>query len=151
MNNLAVVKRMFLLLLMLLVVFFNTSYADNQPTIEIEKFWVVLPPAVARSTAGYGVIRNTGEASDTLLNIRSDAGSVMLHKTDIESGMAHMLHMTNSVIEAHSELTLEPMSYHLMFTELCPIVFIEGGNTTLWFEFEKSGVIEIKAPIRPSW
>lgn len=151
MNNISVVKRIFLLLSLFLIAFGNSSYADSQPNIEIENFWVALAPAVARSTAGYGIIRNTGEASDTLMNIRSDAGSVMLHKTAIESGMAHMLHMTNSVIEAHSELTLAPMSFHLMFTELCPIVFTEGGTVTLWFEFEKSGVIEVKVPVRSSW
>lgn len=151
MNNLSVGKRICLLLSVFLVAFCQNSYADNQPNIELEKFWVALAPTVARSTAGYGIIRNTGEAADTLMAIRSDAGSVMLHKTDVESGMAHMLHMTNSVIEAHSALTLEPMSFHLMFTDLCPIIFVEGGNVTLWFEFEHSGVIEVKVPIRSSW
>lgn len=151
MSNLSVVKGMWLIISVLTIAFTNTSYADNQPNIETESFWVALAPDVARSTAGYGIIRNTGESSDALLNIRSDAGSVMLHKTDINSGMARMLHMTNSVIEAHSELRLEPMSFHLMFTELCPLIFIEGGQVTVWLEFEKSGVIEIKVPIRSSW
>lgn len=148
MNNLSVVKRIFLLLSAILVVFCQNSYADNQANIEIENFWVVLPPAVARGTAGYGTIKNIGDASDTLLNIRSDAGSVMLHKTEMKSGMAHMLHMANSVIDAHSELVLEPMSYHLMFGNLKPIVFTEGGTVKLWFEFEKSGVIEVEVPLR---
>tara|TARA_R110001606_G_scaffold361754_7_gene515453 strand:+ start:374737 stop:375183 length:447 start_codon:yes stop_codon:yes gene_type:complete len=148
MNKRPAIKRIFLLLPLLIVTFCNISYADNQSNIEIESFWVVLPPAVARSTAAYGIIRNTGESSDTLLDIRSDAGSVMLHKTAIESGMAHMFHMTNSVIKAHSELRLEPMSFHLMFTDLCPLVFIGGGTVTLWFEFENAGVIELKVPIR---
>lgn len=75
----------------------------------------------------------------------------MLHKTDIQSDMARMIYMTTMVIEAGSELVLEPMEFHLMFTELCPVVFTEGGSVTLSFEFEKSGVIEITAPLRFSW
>ena len=151
MNNLSVARSIFIAFLLLLAVFTNISYADNQPTIETENFWVVLPPDVARSTAGYGIIRNSGNASDTLLSIRSDGGSVMLHKTDIKSGIARMIHMPNMVIEAGAEFILEPMSFHLMFSDLCPIIFTEGGSITLSFEFEKSGMIKIEVPLRSAW
>lgn len=141
-------KSIFTVILLLLAM---PSYADNQPNIELNNFKVTLPPEVARSTAGYGVIKNTGNAPDTLLNISSNGGSVMLHKTDIESGMARMIHMTNTVIEAGEELILEPMSFHLMFTDLCPVIFVEGGTVTISFEFEKSGIIDIEVPLKSPW
>lgn len=150
MNKHHVVKNVFLLLF-LIVVSINSSYAENKPDIQTEKFWIVLAPEVARSTAGYGVIKNNGNESDMLIQISSNAATVMLHKTEIESGMARMIHMPNIVIEPHSKLVLEPMSFHLMFSDLSPAILSEGGEITLVLEFEKSGVIEIKAPILPAW
>lgn len=151
MTNIQIRKSVFILFTVVLDCLVNSSYADTKPQIQLEQFWVVLPSDVSRNTAGYGVIKNSGDESDTLLAIRSDGGSVMLHKTDIESGMARMMHISNTVIEPKTELVLEPMSFHLMLSDLCPIIFTEGGNVTLWFEFEKSGVIEVNAPLRPSW
>jgi len=129
----------------------GNSNADKQPNIETESFWIVLPPEVARHTAGYGIIKNTGEASDTLLKITSNAGAVMLHKTEIQSGKARMTHIPNIVIEAHSELVLKPMSFHLMFSDLSPVIFIDGSKATLFLEFEQSGIIKINILIRPNW
>lgn len=151
MSKLLVIKSILLALSVLLVTFCNNSYADKQPHIEFNQFWVALPPAVARSTAGYGIIKNTGNAADILIDIRSNAGSVMLHQTDVTSGMARMVHMPYMIIEANSELVLEPMSFHLMFSDLCPITFIEGGMVTLSFEFEKSGVKDIEVPLQSAW
>lgn len=151
MNNLRLRKAIFILFTVISVCLSSSSYADGKPDITLEQFWITLPPDVARTAAGYGIIKNSGDKSDTLLAIRSDGGSVMLHKTDIESGMARMMAMSNIVIEPGTELVLEPMSFHLMFSDLCPIIFIEGGNVTLWLEFENSGVIEVVAALRPSW
>jgi len=155
MNKRQLLKGIFILFTAVLACVVNGSYADTKPNIKsditLENFWVALPPDVARTTAGYGIIKNSGDEDDILLAIRSDGGSVMLHKTDLESGRARMLHMSNMLIEAGTELVLEPMSFHLMFSDLCPIIFTEGGSVTLWFEFEKAGVIEVHSPIRPSW
>ncbi|MBE9532571.1 MAG: copper chaperone PCu(A)C, partial [Proteobacteria bacterium] len=61
------------------------------------------------------------------------------------------IHMSNTIIEAGEELALEPMSYHLMFTDLCPVIFTEGGKVTISFEFKKSGVIDIEVPLKSAW
>ena len=150
MNSRRIVKSI-LMVLALCSLLSSHVYADKQPNIETEDMWVVLPPDVARSTAGYGVIKNTGTASDTLLKIRSNAGTVMLHKTKIESGRAQMIHLSNMIITPGEALVLEPMSFHLMFSDLCPIIFTKGGRVTLFLEFEKSGVIEVEVPIRSAW
>jgi len=75
----------------------------------------------------------------------------MLHKTEIDSGMAQMIHMPNIVIEAGSELVLEPMSFHLMLSDLSEGVFKQGETIMLLLEFEKMGVIKIEVPIVPAW
>ena len=151
MNNLWRMKTRLLILSLFLLAVASQSVLAAQPQIELNDFHVALPPDVARSTAGYGIIRNTGSEDDILLDIRSNAGSVILHKTELSSGLARMIHMSEVSIEAYSELVLEPMSFHLMFFDLCPVVFVEGGRVTLAFEFEKSGVIEIEVPLKSNW
>ncbi|PCJ30750.1 MAG: hypothetical protein COA90_08260 [Gammaproteobacteria bacterium] len=136
------------LLVLLLLSVINSVYADSQPEIVFESFWIMDAPDVARNTAGYGVIKNKGDTADTLINIRCDMAMVMLHKTAIQSGMAKMIHQSNSVIEAHAELLLAPMSFHLMFMAITPANFSEGKLITVQFEFEKSGVIEVNIPVK---
>lgn len=123
------------------------SHAD----IEIENFRINLAPEISKTTAAYGVIKNSGIAADTLIDISSDAAMVMLHKTEINSGMAKMIHMPNLVIEAGSELVLEPMSYHLMLSDLTEDVFKEGMHIIIIFEFEKAGKIKIDVPVKAPW
>jgi len=135
------------LIFLIVMLFSISSYAD----IETENFRVILAPAVAKSTAAYGVIKNVGVEADTLIDIRSDAAMVMLHKTEINSGMAKMIHLPNLVIEAGSELVLEPMSYHLMLSGLSTEKFKQDETIILLLEFEKMGVIEIEVPIVPAW
>jgi periplasmic copper chaperone A len=131
------------LLFFVAMLFSVCSYAD----IETKDFRIILAPAVAKSTAGYGVIKNVGAEADTLIDISSDAAMVMLHKTEINSGMAQMIHMPNIVIE----LVLEPMSFHLMLSGLSAEQFKQGETITLLLEFEKAGMIEIEVPIVPAW
>lgn len=119
-----------------------------QPEIKLEQFWVVLPPAVARNTAGYGVIKNEGNEEDRLIGIQSDSATIMLHKTEVKSGMARMIHRPNMIIKSHSELVLEPMSFHLMLTDLDMTALSERADMVLQFKFEKSGVIDITVPVR---
>jgi len=135
------------LLFFVAMLFSVCSHAD----IETKEFRIILAPAVAKSTAGYGVIKNVGAEADTLIDISSDAAMVMLHKTEINLGMAQMIHMPNIVIEAGSELVLEPMSFHLMLSGLSAEQFKQGETITLLLEFEKAGMIEIEVPIVPAW
>jgi len=75
----------------------------------------------------------------------------MLHKTEIDSGMAQMIHMPNIVIEAGSELVLEPMSFHLMLSGLSAELFKQGQYISIIFEFEKAGEIKVEIPVQAPW
>lgn len=137
-------KNTFILLVTILVSLFSFNiWAD----IETNGFQIMLAPKVAKHTAGYGEIRNTGTQADTLLEVKSEVASVMLHKTEIQSNHAHMNHLQSIVIEAGSSLKFEPMSYHLMLSDMSDVCFKEGETVTLFFEFEKAGIIEVVAPV----
>jgi copper(I)-binding protein len=139
------IKGLFILALGLLL----ASCSAPAPQIQLDGFWIVQPPSVARGTAGYGTIKNTGKEADTLLNVSSDIGFVMMHKTDLVNGMGRMIHMSKMVIAPASELVFEPMSYHLMFSKMADRIHQEGEKATLTFEFEKSGIISVEVPIKP--
>lgn len=146
------IKRVFMLFILSTLFLMNASYAnDNEPNIEFSEFWISEPPPVAKGTAGYGIIINNGEVADTLLHVCSKDAMVMLHKTDIKNGMAKMIHMSDTVIDSGSELKLEPMSFHLMFSDLTPKRFVAGHMITLFFEFEKAGTITVDVPVRSAW
>lgn len=148
MNNTWLAKALVLIVLIAFNVMPTIYAKNNKPLIKIENFWVVSPPAVATNTAGYGVIKNEGNQADTLLGIECDCASIMLHKTEITSGKARMLHQSHTVIDAQSDLVLKPMSFHLMLMNLDKNVFATETEVTLRFLFEKSGVIEMKVPVR---
>lgn len=121
--------------------------AMAKPNIEVDALRVILPPSVATSTAIYGVIKNTGDELDTLIRISSNAGMVMLHKTEIISGRAHMNHIETYIIKPDGTLTLKPMSYHLMIMGINHDVIKENGEVSLTLEFEKQGKLVFKIPV----
>ena len=136
------------LLILLLSGAISSAYANNQPNIVFEQFFIVDAAEVARSTAGYGVIKNIGQVDDTLINVHSDVAAVMLHQTKITAGMAAMTHVSNRVIKTHSELVLAPMSYHLMFMNINPADFSQDKQITVQFKFENAGIIELSIPVK---
>ncbi len=136
--------------LLFIIFIFGFSFnlqADEKPTIVTEGLRVILPPSVARSTSAYGIIKNIGDMPDTLISISTDAGMIMLHKTEIENGMAQMNHVDDFVLEAGAKLVLKPMSYHLMFMNVNHDIIKKDGEVTITLEFTKAGKLTFKAPV----
>ncbi len=140
--------KIFLLPFLLLITVMSGGCSNNGPDIQLVDFWIVQLPNAARSTAAYGMIKNTGKQPDTLLRVSSDIGMVMLHKTEVENGMAKMVHLSQQLIEAGEALVLEPMSYHLMFSNMDKRIYNESETATLTFEFENSGNMTVEVPIK---
>lgn len=138
-------------LFFLIVTCFSTIYSTGSaiaaPKIEIEELRAILPPSVASTTAIYGVIKNTGDELDTLLKISSNAGMVMLHQTEVNSGQAQMNHIDTYVIKSGDALTLKPMSYHLMLMGINHDVVKENGQISLTLEFKKQGELVFTIPV----
>ena len=125
----------------------NENIVEKKPEITTEQLRVILPPSVANSTSAYGIIKNTGNAPDILISVSSNAGMVMLHKTDIKKGMAQMNHVDELVLGAGESLILKPMSYHLMIMNVDHKIIKKDAEVTLIFEFEKAGKLEFKVPV----
>lgn len=151
MSKVAVVLKSIVMACVLSFVLINAVSAAEKSNIKLEQFWVVLPPVVAKSTAGYGIIKNTGNKAVRLVGIRSNAATIMLHRTEISSGMVQMTHLPSVLIEPNSELVLEPMSFHLMLSNIADKVFKGAAEITLILEFDKADAIEIEVPVRPRW
>jgi len=134
-------------IIIFIVSFFGAMSAIAAPQIEIENLRAILPPSVAKTTAVYGVIKNTGDEFDTLIRISSNTGMVMLHQTEIISGQAQMNHIDTFVIKPGDALTLKPMSYHLMLMAINHEVVKENGHITLTLEFKKQGELVFTIPV----
>lgn len=139
---------MLAIILLSIVVSFNlTACVDQKASIATEQLRVVLPPPVANSTSAYGIIKNTGDTTDTLIHISTNAGMIMLHKTEVKDGMAQMNHIDKLVLKSGESLILKPMSYHLMFMDINHDIIKKGGEVSLTLVFEKAGKIELKIPV----
>jgi copper(I)-binding protein len=83
--------------------------------VVVDGAWVREAPPGARMMAAYLAISNPGDTDARLVAVESPAfAHVMLHKSEMVDGMARMLHQDGLLIPAHSTVTLEPGSYHLM-------------------------------------
>ena len=136
-----------IILLSILFSFTSTMFADGKLPIAIENLRVILPPPVASSTAAYGLIKNTGDSSDTLIKVSTDAGMIMLHKTEIKDGIAEMTHIDKIEIKAGGALILKPMSYHLMLMNINHDIIKRKGKLSLILEFKKAGELEFEIPV----
>jgi copper(I)-binding protein len=82
--------------------------------VSVSKPWIryLLPSLPA---AGYMVLQNNGDNNETLTGAASPAcGSLMLHESEDNSGMAMMMDVPSVVIPAHGTMTFAPGGYHLM-------------------------------------
>ncbi|WXU00527.1 MAG: hypothetical protein Ctma_1252 [Catillopecten margaritatus gill symbiont] len=130
-----------------ILIFTNALYAmDNQQNIQMKDFYIVLLQG-ANSASGYGVIKNNSSKTDTLMSVSSDNASVMLHQTQIHSGMANMAYHSKFSINANDSLVLKPMSYHLMLTHISKDIRRDTDAIMIKFEFKNSGIMSVKIPI----
>lgn len=140
-------SKLLMVLLSSLLLWSVNSYAEEKAEIKAENLRVILAPSVARSTAAYGEIKNTGDVADTLIGISSNVGMAMLHQTKITSGSAQMNHIEEYTIKPRESLVLKPMSYHIMFTNIDHDVVKQDGKATITLTFKNAGDIKFTVPI----
>ncbi|MBL8549823.1 MAG: copper chaperone PCu(A)C [Hyphomonadaceae bacterium] len=105
------------------------------------------PPGGRTTTAGYMVLRNSGDAPDRLVSASSPAAArVEIHET--RAGAGGMMEMrkldTGVVVPAGGEVRFAPGGLHLMFIELnrpTPA----GGSIPVTLTFERAGAVEVQA------
>jgi copper(I)-binding protein len=133
--------------LILIAASMNT-YADD--ALEIEDAWIAEAPPVSKVMAAYMKIENeTSEGRQATSMTCSNFERAEFHRTVEQDGMARMQHQEVLTIPAHSELKLEPGSYHIMLftpsqrlkagdkTE-CKMTFDNGTKLSIELEVKKA-------------
>ena len=64
----------------------------------------------------------------------------------INNNQVMMKHLSKTKLNAKESLVLEPLSYHVMLMGLTRQLK-QGEIVKIWFNFEKSGKIEIGIPV----
>lgn len=118
-----------------------------QPPIAISDAWIRALPRTVPS-GGYFVLHNNSDKLLTLTGASSPAcGMLMLHKSEVMSGMAHMDEMANVDVPAHSTLRFAPGGNHLMCMNPSPA--IKPGNTvTVTLQFADGSKLSAPFPVR---
>jgi copper(I)-binding protein len=120
------------------------------PAISIEGAWG--RPSMSMPTAGsmYMVIKNSGDAPDTLLSGSSPAcGSIEVHEMVMKSDGTMGMNLIENPLEipAGGEVTLEVGGLHIMCI-MKKDTFIPDNTVDLTLVFEKSGEMPLSVELR---
>jgi copper(I)-binding protein len=121
----------------------------NPNDVVVEDAWMRATAPGAPVAGGYFTLRNSGDAPDRLLSIRSPAArEVQIHEVRHEAGIARMRPLPVPFpIAADSTVTMQPGGMHLMFLDPArPIA--EGTRVPATLQFERAGTIEIALEVR---
>ena len=111
--------------------------APAAPEIAVSEAWARATAPGQSGGAVYATIANRGGA-DRLVEVTSDAGTAMLHRSDHEGGVARMRMLPDLAIPAGSSVVLAPGGTHVMLTGLAaPLA--TGSSFPMTFRFAKAG------------
>lgn len=146
-------RSIFLLSLLLFVLVGCTAVpAGDTPAGAASRIVVTDPwarAAVTGNSAAYMLIRNNGSAADRLVRAESDvAAAVELHETKMEGGMMKMAPVDGIAVPAGGQVELKPGGLHIMLIGL-KRELKAGESVPFKLHFEKAGVVEVTAQVRP--
>lgn len=126
-------KLLFMLNLVFLVACGNSA---NESNLTIKDAWS--RPVVLSTGSVYLTIENSG-GEDTLIGVNSDiAETAMLHETQIQNGVANMVHRPAIKIPAYGKFVFDPGKFHIMLTNMKRELKVgETYNLTLKFKSGK--------------
>lgn len=129
-----------------------TAAASPTAAGQVAKLQIIDPRARDTTndvTAAYFTVKNTGDAADRLISVTADVSTkVEVHETVSEGGTVKMQPVKAPLeIPAGGELVLKPGGYHVMIMNLASPLAV-GQQVKLTLTFEKSGKIEVVAPVK---
>lgn len=99
-----------------------------------------------RPTAGYMMVKNTGDTADRLVTVRSGAfETIELHESRMTDGVMSMRPVPAIDVPAGGMATLKPGGMHLMLFGGKGLE--AGGQATLTLVFETAGEITLTVPV----
>jgi copper(I)-binding protein len=129
------------------------------PSLRVEGAWARVAPLLASSdgaegtgtnSAAYMVLANDGGVADRLVGGSSPAArGVQLHESRMEDGVMTMRQLDGVEIPPGEEVQFRPAGRHLMLVDLSQGL-LEGDTIDLVLEFERSGPLGLKVPVRMS-
>lgn len=103
------------LLLSLFLLFTGLQPAWAEAVLTVESPWIREAPPGSPVHAAYMIIRNPGQAPQTLAGVQSpDFGAIEVHRSYVEDGVAKMEPVDSLEIASGGSAVLEPEGYHLM-------------------------------------
>ena len=121
------------------------------PTISIENGWGRPSPSMPTAGGIFMVIKNNGEAPDSLISGSSPAcGSIELHETVMKSDGTMGMNLLDKPIEipAGGQVELKSGDLHIMCIMKKDDVFKSGTKIDVTLVFEKSGEITVPVEVR---
>ncbi len=83
--------------------------------LKVHSPWIQHFPPVIEANSGYMTLENTSNQAIVIVGAKSSAfGRVMIHKTEIQDGMAKMSHQGQLVILPHNWVDFKPGGFHVM-------------------------------------
>jgi hypothetical protein len=146
-------------LLALLIAIAMPTYAEENlaghmdrhiKSIEIKNAWARATLPSMRASAAYMTIKNNTDKEDCLIKAEAKTISehTALHSTiEDENGMLSMVHVDDMCIPAHSEVSLSPGKFHIMFMRLTSQLKL-GNELPLTLTFKNAGVLHTRADIK---
>lgn len=118
--------------------------------IVVQDVWVRATAGAGKVTAGYGIIRNTGDEEDHLLSVGTPvAGMAHIHQSSRESGIMKMDPVDQLTIPAGGEVALAPgATYHFMLMNLSQPLKV-GETIELLLTFKNAGPVKATATVQP--
>ncbi len=142
---------MVVLLLILGVLGLAACGGSKGPDIRISNPWARPSPKMASSGAAYMIIENKGKEDDALIGVEGDVSdAIEIHEMVVdENNVMHMKPVEGQrlVIPAKGKVELKPGGYHIMLIGL-KHQLKEGEVVHLTLKFEKSGEIQVDAPVK---
>jgi len=114
-------------------------------TITVDAPWARATPSA--NAGAFMTIRNSGDAPDRLLAVKSAiARETMIH-TSYKDGEVMKMRMVDAIdVPAHGEAALKPGGFHIMLVGLTAPLF-EGGSVPITLVFEKAGELAVTATV----
>ncbi len=121
---------------------------SSRPPVEVThvELFAALPGSAA--SVGYMTLTNNTDDRVGITGFYSSAfGSIELHETTLENGVARMRRVTTLAVPPQESVSLAPGSLHLMLMEPGPEATV-GQAVTLTLRYEGGGELLISAPLQ---
>jgi copper(I)-binding protein len=122
-----------------------TGQSFNSGLVTVSGAYLRARPPGAQSAGAYLTLVNTGNETDTLLAVTSEAAaSVAIHSMSVDDGVMKMARLEGGLSVLPGEtVKLEPAGYHLMLTGM-EQPFVEGQCVEMVLKFDKAGPVAVQ-------